>query len=275
MRGGSLSRSHQARHEHRADGERHGFGRSDAHDGAPSEAIAKKPVCEAPFPRDRQRSRNQHSGIDMAGENGESFYQRADRASGSTAPMPPPIRSSDSTRLGDFTSCTSRLALLCYGPPTGTPMISQAVFLPEKWRPVPTLILASVLVMGVQVPRLAQRPSALLRLAPIAHLRVRSYSRHDGGADRRSKRRRGNLVFDSARCLGAHFHFCRLSGIQDCRRSAACGQARPSGRPAFGGGFLLAIANPKAYLAIAAVFSGTGIFGQDYALDAAAKTASV
>jgi threonine/homoserine/homoserine lactone efflux protein len=35
----------------------------------------------------------------------------------------------------------------------------------------------------------------------------------------------------------------------------------------------LAIANPKAYLAIAAVFAGSSSFGEDRALDAAAKTA--
>jgi threonine/homoserine/homoserine lactone efflux protein len=45
------------------------------------------------------------------------------------------------------------------------------------------------------------------------------------------------------------------------------------GRPAFAGGFLLAIANPKAYLAIAAVFAGTTLFRESRALDAAAKTA--
>src|SRR4051794_3838359 len=46
------------------------------------------------------------------------------------------------------------------------------------------------------------------------------------------------------------------------------GEARA---PSFAGGFLLAIANPKAYLAIAAVFAGTSIFTEDYALDAASK----
>jgi threonine/homoserine/homoserine lactone efflux protein len=43
--------------------------------------------------------------------------------------------------------------------------------------------------------------------------------------------------------------------------------------PAFAGGFLLAIANPKAYLAIAAVFAGTSSFSDDHALDAVVKTA--
>ena len=43
--------------------------------------------------------------------------------------------------------------------------------------------------------------------------------------------------------------------------------------PALAGGFLLAIANPKAYLAIAAVFAGTNIFEESPALDAVVKTA--
>jgi threonine/homoserine/homoserine lactone efflux protein len=42
--------------------------------------------------------------------------------------------------------------------------------------------------------------------------------------------------------------------------------------PAFTGGFLLAIANPKAYLAIAAVFAGATLLPADHALDAAIKT---
>jgi threonine/homoserine/homoserine lactone efflux protein len=43
--------------------------------------------------------------------------------------------------------------------------------------------------------------------------------------------------------------------------------------PSFAGGFVLAIANPKAYLAIAAVFAGTIVIGQDPRLDAAVKIA--
>jgi threonine/homoserine/homoserine lactone efflux protein len=43
--------------------------------------------------------------------------------------------------------------------------------------------------------------------------------------------------------------------------------------PAFGGGFLLAVANPKAYFAIAAVFSGTTIVPENHALDAIVKCA--
>ncbi|EJK80112.1 LysE family translocator [Agrobacterium sp. SHOUNA12C] len=42
-------------------------------------------------------------------------------------------------------------------------------------------------------------------------------------------------------------------------------------RPAFTGGFLLAVANPKAYFAIAAVFAGVSLFKDQGMLDAAIK----
>ncbi len=41
--------------------------------------------------------------------------------------------------------------------------------------------------------------------------------------------------------------------------------------PSFAGGFLLAVANPKAYVAIAAVFAGTRLTGEAGALDAGLK----
>lgn len=43
--------------------------------------------------------------------------------------------------------------------------------------------------------------------------------------------------------------------------------------PAFSGGFLLAVANPKAYLAIAAVFAGVSLFQDRQLLDATVKIA--
>jgi threonine/homoserine/homoserine lactone efflux protein len=45
----------------------------------------------------------------------------------------------------------------------------------------------------------------------------------------------------------------------------------PDAAPAFAGGFLLAIANPKAYLAIAAVFAGTVVVADDPGRDAMVK----
>lgn len=50
-------------------------------------------------------------------------------------------------------------------------------------------------------------------------------------------------------------------------------QSRQIASPAFAGGFWLAVANPKAYLANAAVFAGSTIFVEDHALDAVVKTA--
>ena len=61
------------------------------------------------------------------------------------------------------------------------------------------------------------------------------------------------------------------SGLQPRRRLRA--SATEVVAPAFAGGFLLAVANPKAYLAIAAVFAGTSIVGENSALDAAVKIA--
>ncbi|HET8728490.1 MAG TPA: LysE family translocator, partial [Alphaproteobacteria bacterium] len=48
---------------------------------------------------------------------------------------------------------------------------------------------------------------------------------------------------------------------------------RQADAPAFTGGFLLAIANPKAYAAIAAVFAGTGLGLQSQISETLIKTA--
>jgi threonine/homoserine/homoserine lactone efflux protein len=50
-------------------------------------------------------------------------------------------------------------------------------------------------------------------------------------------------------------------------------QRHEAAAPGFVGGFVLAVANPKAYVAIAAVFAGTSDFCDDHARDAAVKTA--
>ncbi|MGK9166938.1 LysE family transporter [Inquilinus limosus] len=50
-------------------------------------------------------------------------------------------------------------------------------------------------------------------------------------------------------------------------------RADAAAAPGFLGGFLLAIANPKAYVAIAAVFAGTTVFAGAPGLDAMVKTA--
>ena len=60
------------------------------------------------------------------------------------------------------------------------------------------------------------------------------------------------------------------SGLQPLHRLPTSATRSP---PLPSPGFLLAVANPKAYLAIAAVFAGTSIFGEDGALDATVKIA--
>ncbi|MGO1075097.1 LysE family translocator [Inquilinus sp. CA228] len=50
------------------------------------------------------------------------------------------------------------------------------------------------------------------------------------------------------------------------------GRDGPAAAPGFLGGFGLAIANPKAYVAIAAVFAGTTVIAGNSGLDAAVKT---
>jgi threonine/homoserine/homoserine lactone efflux protein len=49
-------------------------------------------------------------------------------------------------------------------------------------------------------------------------------------------------------------------------------QTREAGAPSFVGGFLLAVANPKAYLAIAAVFAGTSLAVESPVIEAILKT---
>jgi threonine/homoserine/homoserine lactone efflux protein len=49
-------------------------------------------------------------------------------------------------------------------------------------------------------------------------------------------------------------------------------QHQAASAPSFAGGFLLGVANPKAYLAIAAVFAGTTLAGESRLIDAMLKT---
>jgi threonine/homoserine/homoserine lactone efflux protein len=50
-------------------------------------------------------------------------------------------------------------------------------------------------------------------------------------------------------------------------------QDQAAGAPSFAGGFLLGVANPKAYLAIAAVFAGTTLAVESRMIEAMLKTA--
>jgi threonine/homoserine/homoserine lactone efflux protein len=155
-------------------------------------------------------------------------------------------------------------------------MRDQAVLLSGIGRPLLTLVLASMVVMG------SPGPSTISATAV-------------GGAFgfRRSLRYAGGLIAGTIAVL-----FAVALGVVAFLLSAPHGAsalaiisaayilylafkiatapplAAESGgaaAPAFAGGFLLAIANPKAYLAIAAVFAGSTLFAENRARDAAAK----
>lgn len=72
------------------------------------------------------------------------------------------------------------------------------------------------------------------------------------------------LVISAAYMLYPAFRIATAPPLNEIRELRAV--------PALWGGFMLAIASPKAYLAIGAVFAGTSLFA-DHAVDAAAKVA--
>jgi threonine/homoserine/homoserine lactone efflux protein len=157
-------------------------------------------------------------------------------------------------------------------------MIDQAVLLPETARPVLALILASVIIMG------SPGPSTISATAVGAAFGFRRSLRYVGG-----------LILGAiavlcvvamgvvAILLSAPWAASALTVVSAVyilylafRIATAppfTSQSRDRPAPAFAGGFVLAIANPKAYLAMAAVFAGSTLFAEDHARDAIAKTA--
>jgi threonine/homoserine/homoserine lactone efflux protein len=157
-------------------------------------------------------------------------------------------------------------------------MIGQVVSAPGIWRALTALILASVVVMG------SPGPSTISVTAAGAAFGIRRSLSYACG-----------LIIGTlavllmvaigvttlvlsmplgARLLGAvsAIYMCWLA-FKIATAPPLDGASRPLAAPAFVGGFLLAIANPKAYLAIAAVFAGSTLIGEDHRLDTVAKTA--
>ncbi|MGP0088421.1 MAG: LysE family translocator [Xanthobacteraceae bacterium] len=147
----------------------------------------------------------------------------------------------------------------------------------EIWRPVAALILASVIIMG------SPGPSTISATAMGAAFGVRRSLNYACGL----------IVGTMAVLLAVAFGVIALViSIPHAARvltavSAAyilflafkiatapplTGQGGHVAAPAFVSGFLLAIANPKAYLAIAAVFAGQTVIAADHGRDAAVKT---
>ncbi len=157
-------------------------------------------------------------------------------------------------------------------------MISQAIFHAGIWRPVLTLILASVVIMG------SPGPSTMSATAVGAAYGFRRSLLYGCGLIL------GTIAVLFAVAVGVVTLLLSIphgapvlvavsaAYILYLAFRIATAPPLPSRRdevvvPAFAGGFLLAVANPKAYLAIAAVFAGTSIIGENSALDAAVKIA--
>jgi len=147
----------------------------------------------------------------------------------------------------------------------------------EFWRPLLALLLASTVVMG------SPGPSTISATAVGAAFGFRGAMRYVSGLVV------GTTAVLLAVALGVTAILFSIPGgarllsivaalyilylafkIATAPPLDAGGSEMPA--PAFGSGFLLAIANPKAYLAIGAVFAGTPILVAAHALDAALKT---
>src|SRR5579864_5510030 len=141
-------------------------------------------------------------------------------------------------------------------------------FLPDAWRSLTALILASVVIMG------SPGPSTISATAMGAAFGLRRSLRYIGGLIA------GTIVVLLAVAAGvvalllaipaSALVLEAISAIYILYLAFKIATALPldkeSGHvepPAFAGGFLLAIANPKAWLAIAAVYAGASRFAAD------------
>ena len=157
-------------------------------------------------------------------------------------------------------------------------MLGQVGLMPEMWRSLMALILTSAVIMG------SPGPSTISATAMGAAFGVRRSFRYLSGL----------IVGTMAVLLAVSIGVVALvlaiphgagvlgaiSAVYILYLAFKIATAPPlqsqSGvvaPPAFVGGLLLAIANPKAYLAIAAVFAGTTVIVDDHGLDAVVKTA--
>ena len=157
-------------------------------------------------------------------------------------------------------------------------MTSQLASSPAIWRPLIALILAAVVVMG------SPGPSTISATAMGAAFGFRRSLKYVCGliAGTTAVLLAVSvgvvaLLFsipEGARALNAvsaaYILFLAYKIATAPPLESRGGEGRA---PAFLGGLLLAIANPKAYLAIAAVFAGATLFADDRGRDAIVKTA--
>ncbi|MBN8941812.1 MAG: LysE family transporter [Rhizobiales bacterium] len=157
-------------------------------------------------------------------------------------------------------------------------MTGELAFMAAPWRPVMALILASVVIMG------SPGPSTVSATAMGAAFGIRRSLYYVGGlvlgtiavllavsmgvvALILSMPRAASAltIVSAAYILYLAFKIATAPPLES--------QGKDVAGPAFAGGFLLAIANPKAYLAIAAVFAGTTLLAERPGLDATLKVA--
>lgn len=157
-------------------------------------------------------------------------------------------------------------------------MASQFALLPGAWRSLTALILASTVIMG------SPGPATISAAAAGAAFGVRRSLKYVCGLIVGTIAVLATvsigvvaLMFSipqGARALGAVSAAYIL--FLAFKIATAPPLASPGERiiaPAFAGGLLLAIANPKAYLAIGAVFAGAAVIVDDSRVDAVIKTA--
>jgi len=156
------------------------------------------------------------------------------------------------------------------------PMPSPAD-LDAMWRPVMALILAATVIMG------SPGPSTISATAVAASYGLRRSLRYAGGLVAGTVAVLLGVEAGVAAVLLAIPHggsvLSAVSAVYILWLAYRVATAPPLAgprdavaAPAFTGGFVLALANPKAWLAIAAVVSGTRLLDGDPTLDAAAKT---
>jgi threonine/homoserine/homoserine lactone efflux protein len=145
------------------------------------------------------------------------------------------------------------------------------------WRPLTALILASIVIMG------SPGPSTISVTAMGAAFGVRRSLRYACGLILGTIAVLFLVAAGIVALLVAIPYAAQVLGAVSVAYilylALRIATAPPLGRntenraaPVFGGGFLLAIANPKAYLAIAAVYAGTTVIAADQGLDAIIKT---
>ena len=158
----------------------------------------------------------------------------------------------------------------------GIAMTSQTILHSGIWRPALTLILASVVIMGSPGPSTMSatavgaaygfRRSLLYACGLIVGTTAVLLAVAVGVVTLLLSIPHGAPVLvtvSAAYILYLAFRIATAPPLESQRDRVAA--------PTFAGGFLLAVANPKAYLAIAAVFAGSSIVSEDGVLDATVK----